>query len=381
MGSTPASIVPEAPVVDGGADIVLPVEVTREAPAAVADRGWRARLPGWLPWLAARLAGGLATILLISIIVFGATQILPSDPARVILGPEATEESIAVLQSQLGLDRPIAVQYANWIGRAVAGDFGDSLDSGVAVGQIVAERFANSFALMALVLAVAVPLSVLVGASLAARRDSRADRYAMTGLILFKALPGFILAIGLIIIFSTSVLPILPAVSLLEPGVSPFLQPAYLILPAATLILTVLPFLVRLVRASVIEVLESDYVTAARLRGVPERRILWRHAMPNALVPTIQGIAMTTRMLLGGALIIEVVFSYPGIGAALNAAIEMRDIPVIQAVTLLLASAVVLVNLIADVATMFVTPKMRTAHAPALRPGARAGWKLKGGAV
>ena len=345
------------------------------------DREGRVALtvPSWVPWLLRRLLVGVATVFAITIIVFAATQALPSDPARVILGPEATEQAVAVLRGQLGLDRPLPVQYAHWLGDALRFDFGRSLDSDVEAVSIVRDRFGNSLVLMLLVLAVTIPLSLLLGVALAVRRDGRLDRVAMAGLILFKALPGFILAIGLILIFATNILPVLPAVSLLDPSRSPLAQPAYLVLPTVTLVLSILPFLVRLVRAGVIEVLEADYVAAARLRGLSERRLLWRHAVPNALVPTVQGIAMTARVLLGGAVIVEVVFSYPGLGSALNSAIEMRDIPVIQAITLLQAGLVVLVNLLADIVTVLLTPRLRTAARPTLKPGSRAAWKLSGG--
>lgn len=338
-------------------------------------------LPGWLPWLGGRLLSGLATAFVISILVFAATQALPSDPARVILGPDATEESIAVLQRQLGLDQPIPEQYVRWAGRALTGEFGISLDSNLPASKIVSDRFGNSAALMLIVLVISVPLAFLGGVALAVRRDSRFDHWAMNGIILFKALPGFVLAIGLILLLSTTVFPILPAVSLLDPAVSPFLQPLYLILPTLTLVLTVTPLLLRLVRSTMIETLEADYVAAARLRGIPERRIIWRHAVPNALVPAIQGVAMISRMLLGGGVIVEVVFSYPGIGNALNAAIELRDVPVIQAITLTMAVGVVIINLLADVATVLVTPKLRTSSRPRIRPGTRAKLKLKAGGV
>lgn len=347
----------------------------------VSDTPARPPVPGWALWLSNRLLTGALTIFVVSLIVFLATQALPSDPARVILGPEATEQAVATLRAQLGLDQPIWAQYIDWAGKVVVGDFGTSLDSGVSAGSILSERLGNTVALSLVSLAVAIPLAFLIGVSLAIRRDSKADRWAMTGLILFKALPSFTIAIGLILLFSTTVMQILPAVSLLEPGVSPYAQPLYLILPAATLVLVILPFLARLIRAGMIETLESEFVTAARLRGLPERRVIWRHAVPNALPAAIQGIAMTTRMLLGGALIVEVVFSYPGIGNALNAAIEMRDIPVIQAITLAMAVAVVLVNVIADAATVLVTPRLRTAARPGIRAGTRAKLKLKAGGV
>lgn len=338
-------------------------------------------MPGWLPWLGGRLLSGLATTFVISVLVFAATQALPSDPARVILGPDATEESIRTLQIQLGLDRPIIEQYVTWAGRALTGEFGTSLDSNLPAGQIVGDRFGNSAALMAVVLLLSVPLALLGGVLLAVNRDNRLDRWTMNGIILFKAVPGFVLGIGLILLLSTSVFQLLPAVSLLDPDRSPFLQPLYLALPTLTLVLTVVPLLLRLVRSAMIETLEADYVVAARLRGIPERRVIWRHAVPNALVPAIQGIALTSRMLLGGAVIVEVVFSYPGIGNALNAAIELRDVPVIQAITLTMALGVVLINLIADIATVFATPKLRTSAQPRLRPGTRANLKLKAGSV
>lgn len=338
-------------------------------------------IPGWLPWLGGRLLSGLATTFVISVLVFAATQALPSDPARVILGPDATEESIRTLQVQLGLDRPIVEQYVKWAGRAITGEFGTSLDSNLPAGQIVGDRFGNSAALMAVVLLLSVPLALLGGVLLAVNRDNRLDRWTMNGIILFKAVPGFVLGIGLILLLSTSVFQLLPAVSLLDPDKSPFLQPLYLALPTLTLVLTVVPLLLRLVRSAMIETLEADYVVAARLRGIPERRVIWRHAVPNALVPAIQGIALTSRMLLGGAVIVEVVFSYPGIGNALNAAIELRDVPVIQAITLTMALGVVLINLIADIATVFATPKLRTSAQPRLRPGTRANLKLKAGSV
>jgi peptide/nickel transport system permease protein len=348
---------------------------------AVSRSGARFVLPGWLSWLVVRLLSGLVTAFAISVLVFAATQALPSDPARVILGPDATEQSITLLRQQLGLDRPIQVQYVHWAGKALTGEFGNSLDSDQPAGRIVAERFRNSAALMVGVLALSIPIAFFGGVALATRRDSRLDRWMMDGLILFKALPPFVLGIGLILLLSTTVFPILPAVSLINPSVSPFLQPLYLVLPTLTLMLTITPFLLRLVRAAMIETLEAEYVAAARLRGIPERRIVWRHAVPNALVPAIQGIALSSRMLLAGTVIVEAVFSYPGIGNALNAAIEMRDVPMIQAISLLLAIGVVVVNLIADVVTVMVTPRQRSAWRPGLLPGTRAKLKLKGGAV
>jgi peptide/nickel transport system permease protein len=334
-------------------------------------------LPAWLPWFLTRLVSGALVVFVISLIVFIATQALPSDPARVILGPEAPETTVQILREQLGLNDPILVQYWHWLSQLLQGDFWRSIDSNVPVLQIIQNYFGNTVALTSLVIVITVPLSVVLGVWLSLHRDSKLDRIIVSSSILFKAVPGFVIAIWLMMFFSTSVLHILPAASLLIPNESPYSQLEFLILPILTLALSLIPYLMRLVRGSMIDALESEYVTSARLRGIPERRIIWKHVLPNALVPVVQGTALTIRVLLSGALIIEVVFSYPGIGNALNAAIEMRDIPTIQAIVLLLTICVVVVNLIADLITTLLTPKIRTAKRHKARsPGRRQALRL-----
>ncbi len=335
-------------------------------------------LAPWLWWLARRLAGGAAAVAAISVIVFVATQALPSDPARAVLGPEAPEASVRTLQRQLGLDQPLPVQYLTWAGRLLRGDLGVSLDSHVAVSQLVAARAGNSLTLLGGVLALLVPLSLVAGVWLARHRDSWLERKILSLLIALKAVPQFALGIGLVMLFATSVWRVLPAVSLLEPDRAPWRQPRFLLLPMATLLLAGLPYLIRLVRAAMIEALASEYALAARLRGVPERRLLWRHALPNALIPAIQGLALTLSVLLGGTLVVEVVFAYPGIGSALNAAIEMRDLPVVQALVLLIAACVVLINLCADLLAVLLTPRLRTALAQGPAQGRGQWWRLFG---
>jgi len=167
-------------------------------------------------------------------------------------------------------------------------------------------------------------------------------------------------AIGLVSLLATSVLRVFPAVSLLEPGRSLLAQWPALVLPVITLSVSALPYLVRLVRGAMIEALETDHVVQARLRGIPERRILWCHALPNALIPAVHGLALTLSVLLGGALVVELVFAYPGIGSALNMAVGMRDVPVIQATVLVLTVGVVGLNLAADLLTILLTPRLRT---------------------
>eukprot|EP01132_Coremiostelium_polycephalum_P018490 gene18490-22038_t len=320
------------------------------------------RTPAWLSWFIGRLGYGLLTAWVISLVVFIATQALPSDPARVILGPDAPLESILTLQHQLGLDQPILRQYLRWLGSALSGDLGVSLDSNAPVGSILWGRFGYTLALLAGVIAVVVPAALGLGVYLSLRRDSHLDRWSLSLLIFLKATPGFLLAIGLVLLFSMPHMDWLPAVSILDPDQSLWRQLPFLALPVVALSLSALPYLTRMVRAAMIDALESDYVIAARLRGIPHWRIVWRHTLPNALVPAIQGVALTLRTLIGGAVLAEVIFSYPGIGTALNAAIQMRDLPMIQAIVLVITLAVVLINLLADLLTVLLTPKLRTAR-------------------
>jgi peptide/nickel transport system permease protein len=321
----------------------------------------RGGLPSWVPWLVLRVVSGAATVLALSALVFFATHALPSDPARVILGPDAPEETIRILQQQLGLDRPIVDQYVTWIARVTHGDLGTSLDSRRPVGELIGYRLENSLSLVSIVVSVAAPLALFLGVALGARRDTKLDRLVVSLLIGAKAIPVFAVGIALVIVFATTVFPIFPAVSLLDSERPALAQPRFLALPLLTLLLSSLPYPIRLVRTSVIEALEADYVVLARLRGIPERRILLRHVLPNALVPAVQGAALMLSVMLGGSVITEVLFNYPGIGSMMHSAVESRDLPVIQALVLIIAVGVVFINLAADFVCLLLTPRLRTA--------------------
>lgn len=314
-------------------------------------------------WILRRLGIGVLTLLLASILIFAATQALPSSPAQVILGRDATPQTLAVLTHRLGLDRPLVAQYTHWLGGAIHGDFGDSLVAQRPVSSLIGNRVANSVILLLLVAAIALPLAFVVGAATAVRRDGAADRFVLLTSFGLTALPEFVVGMGLIIVLATSLFHIFPAISLLNPGENPLADPSKLVLPVLALVLVVVPYLYRLVRASTIEALESDYVVMARLKGLPERTVVLRHVLPNALVPVIQGSAVVLTYLLGSAVVIESLFQYPGMGSDLTAAITAHDLPVMQAYVLVLAAAVVLFNLVADVLTVLVTPRLRTAGA------------------
>jgi peptide/nickel transport system permease protein len=196
---------------------------------------------------------------------------------------------------------------------------------------------------------------------MATRRDKPTDHVVSTGTLALAALPEFVIGIGLALIFATNVSHLLPAVSIVPPGEHAWNVPNTVVLPAATLVLAVTPYISRIMRGSMVEVLESDYVTMARLKGLSNRTVIWRHAVPNAIVPAIQVSALQLAYMAGGVVVVEAVFSYPGIGAALVDAVGNRDIPVVQALAIIIAAVYVVVNLLADVLTIIFTPRLRTA--------------------
>jgi peptide/nickel transport system permease protein len=308
-----------------------------------------------------RLALGVLTLWLISLVVFAAVLALPGDAATAILGKEATPDRVAALRDQLNLNDSVISQYLQWIGGVVTGSFGTSAATQQPVSELLSERVGNSAFLVLVASLVAIPLSIGLGVWMAMRRDRPVDHVASTTTLVLAALPEFVIGIGLVLLFSTSVFHWFPAVSLLPPGTNAWEDPDVVVLPAATLVLAVTPYVSRIMRGSMVEVLESEYVTMARLKGLPERTVIWRHAVPNAIVPAIQVAALQLAWMAGGVVVVEFVFSYPGIGAALVDAVGNRDMPVVQTVTMLAAGVYVVMNLVADLATIVVTPKLRTA--------------------
>lgn len=314
---------------------------------------------GIAKWVARRLALSVVVLLLVSVIVFVATQALPSDPAEAILGRDATPQRVAALTEQLNLDEPVLGQYTSWFGGVLTGDLGNSLASRRPVSGEIGSVFVNSMALLLCCAVFLLPLAVGLGAWSAMRRDSLGDRGGLGASLLVGAIPDFVIGIVLTILFATNVLKILPAVALFPEGSSPFSHPDALVLPTLTLVIASMPYLYRLSRASMIEILESDYVQMAKLKGVPSRRIMLRHALPNALVPTIQASALVLSLLLSGVVVIEFLFRFPGLGSELAESISNRDLPMIQTITLIYAAVIVLLNLIADLLTVLVSPRLR----------------------
>jgi peptide/nickel transport system permease protein len=310
--------------------------------------------------IARRLALGVLTLFLISLVVYAAVLALPGDAATAILGREATPDRVAALRDQLNLNDSVISQYLSWIGGVLTGSFGESAATQQPVSELLSDRVANTAFLVFVAAVVAVPLSIGIGVWTAMRRDRSVDHVVSTSTLVLAALPEFVIGIGLILLFATSLFHWFPAVSLLAPDEKAWSNPSVVVLPAATLVLAVTPYISRIMRGSMIEVLESEYVTMARLKGLPERTVIWRHAVPNAIVPAIQVTALQLAWMAGGVVVVEFVFSYPGIGSAFIDAVDNRDMPVVQTITMLAAAIYVVLNLLADLATIAVTPRLRT---------------------
>ena len=306
-----------------------------------------------------RLALGLCTLLLVTVLVFLATEVLPGDAARAVLGRGATEKSLAALREQLHLNAPVLVRYGRWLIDLSTGSLGVSLVNGQRVSTLIAPRVINSAVLVGLAGVIGIPLSIAAGTVAALKRGRRLDGIMSVVTLVLAGLPEFVVGMGLILLFATLVVQWLPPVSMVMPGASVLSRPEMLVLPVATLVLVIFPYIFRMTRVAMIDVLDSEYMEMAALKGLPRWRLVLVHALPNAISPTIQVMALTFAYLAGGTVTVEYVFGYAGLGQGLMNAIEARDIPIIQAIVLLLATFYVLLNVVADVATILVTPRLR----------------------
>jgi peptide/nickel transport system permease protein len=309
-----------------------------------------------------RLAAGMITLLIVSVVVFAATQVLPGNAAYAILGRGATPLRLHALELQLHLDRSAAEQYGAWLGGLLTGNGGNSLANGQPVWQLVAPRLVNSAVLVALSGLIGSLVGVLLGAIAAVRKDRVFDHTISVVSLVVTALPEFVVAIALVIVFATVVSQVLPAVSVLPPGTWAWQQPELLVLPVATLVIVIFPYIFRMMRAAMIEALQSDYVEMARLKGLPVWRVLLVHALPNAMPPTVQVIGLNLLYLAGGIVVVEYVFDFPGIGQGLVSAVSNRDIPVIQLIVVILAAFYVFMNIVTDVVALLATPRRRIAR-------------------
>lgn len=306
-----------------------------------------------------RLVLSVVILLAVSVLVFMATLLLPGDPAQAILGQQATSERIAALHREMNLDQPAVVRYFLWLGGLFHGNFGTSTSTGGSVGALLGERIGASLVLMVLAAVVSVPLGLAAGVYSALNRGTRKDGAVTWISLALAAMPEFVIGIGLVTLFATSVLQLLPAVTMNPPGHHVWEFPSQLVLPTLTLALVVAPYIARMMRTTMIEVLDSGHVEMARLKGVPERRVILRHAVPHAIGPVAQVIAIQLAWLAGGVVVVEYLFRYPGVGQALIDAVTYRDVQVVQAISMIIAVVYVIVNLLADVVGILANPKLR----------------------
>lgn len=307
-----------------------------------------------------RLGAGLLTLWAVSLLVYLGTQLLPGDAAQAALGQQATPQLVAGLRKQFGLDRPLLVRYSEWLSGIVHGDLGRSLPSGSPVASVLSDHIRNTATLAAITGALLVPLSILLGIAAAVRRD-RAFDHGITGVTLVLiSTPEFVVG-SLLALFFAVRLRWLPPASLVDSSQPLTTQVSLFVLPVLTLLAATLAQTIRMIRASMIDVLDAEYVTMARLKGVPERRVLFVHALPNAIGPLIQVLAFNVAYLIGGVVVTEAVFQFPGVGLALASAVTARDQPTVEAIALLVTAVYIGVNLLADLSAILLNPRLRRA--------------------
>lgn len=307
-----------------------------------------------------RLALGVVTLFVVSLAVFALSQVLPSDPARAVLGREATDDNVIAFRAKFGLDQSAFHQYTHWLGGLVSGDPGTSYSNGKPIMEFLGDRLKNSLFLMFMGSLISIPLSLVIGAYAALRRDKLFDNANSITSLILAAMPEFVVGALLTVLLATNIWHVFPATIRIRPGTQPWSDWKGLVLPLLTLTLAVTPYVSRVVRASMIEVLESDYVEMARLKGLPERTVLWRHALPNAIGPTFQVIALNIAYMAGGVVVVESLFNFPGIGLALRDSVREVNLPVVQFLAMFISTIYVVSNLLADVGTILVTPRLRT---------------------
>jgi peptide/nickel transport system permease protein len=299
------------------------------------------------------------TFALVSVMIFGATEIIPGDVAQAILGRNATPQSLSILRHQLQLDRPAGDRYLQWVGGVLRGDLGTSLVSEQPISGIVGVRLRNTFVLAALAALLGVPLALGLGVVAGVKRDTATDIVISIVSLIAMSLPEFVVGTILILVFALG-LHLFPAVTTVPPNVPISELVPNLWLPGVTLAIVMAAWIIRMARTSLIDVMASDYVQTATIRGLPRRRIILRHAVPNALMSTISVVGLTIAWLVGGVVIVEAVFNYPGIGTLTVDAVHNRDLPLVQALGLIGAASFIGVNLVADLLLLAVNPRLRT---------------------
>ena len=310
-----------------------------------------------LRMLVQRLSLGLVTLFVVSLIIFLGVSLLPGDAAQAMLGQAATPETVAALRARMGLDQPGYIRYFSWLADILRGDFGISISNNREIADLLGGRFANTLFLALMAAIISVPIALTLGILAALYRNSVYDRVVNIVTLSSISTPEFFVAYILILIFAVNFgwFPSLANVSL----DTPFFDRVYAcILPAATLTLVVVAHMMRMTRAAIINLLASPYIEMAALKGIPKGRIITRHALPNAWAPIINVIVINLAYLIVGVVVVEVVFVYPGLGQLLVDSVQRRDLPVVQACSLVFAATYVLLNLTADILSILTNPRL-----------------------
>ncbi len=305
-----------------------------------------------------RLAIGAVTVIVVSLLVFVGTEILPGDVAQAILGQGATPELVANVRIRLGLDDPAHVRYLRWLGRLLTGDLGTALSNGAVIADVIGERIGNTFLLASVTAVIAVPLSVALGLIASTHPNGVVDRVISTGALALISVPDFLVAVILVSIFAVQ-LGWLPAIARLRPGAEISQIARALALPVTALTFTVVAHMARMTRSAVLNVLTSPAIEMAILKGLPKWRILVLHALPNALAPIINVIALNLAYLISGIVVIETLFNFTGLGRLMVEAVTTRDIPVVQACAMIFCSVYVVLNMFADIVSILANPRIR----------------------
>jgi peptide/nickel transport system permease protein len=310
--------------------------------------------------IAQRLTLAVGTLLVVSALIFFFTSVLPGDIAERVLGRESSAEQRQIFREHLNLDDPVWKRYGVWIADVARGDLGRSLVNNETVTATIGTSAKNTLFLSVFAFLLYVPVTVILATLAALSKGKLPDSLISVVTLIGLSLPEFVLGTLLIFVFAVQ-LSVVPALSIVNPGDDLLTRLQATVLPAVTLMVAMAVYAIRMLRDNLIDVLDSEYVRMATLKGVPRWRVVVRHALPNAVGPALNVTALNLTYLIGGIVVVETVFSYPGLGKVLVDAISVRDVPVVEAVTLLAAAVYIIANLVADVLAMLLNPRLRTA--------------------
>jgi len=305
-----------------------------------------------------RTAAGVATLLLVSILVFIGTSVLPGDVAQILLGQMATPETLAALRAKLGLDQPAYIRYFQWLGDLLTGDLGISKAGGSTISSIISGRLLNTAWLAGIVALIAIPISISLGLLAAMYPGTRLDRTVTFCTLSLISVPEFLVATCLVLILAVH-LRWLPSIAYMSGNETGLQLIKAMAMPILTLVIVVSAQIVRMTRATVLNVLSSPYIEMAILKGVPRKRIILRHALFNAIGPIVNVIALNLAWLISGVVIVETIFAYPGLAKLMIDGVQIRDLPLVQAIAMIFCATYVVLILVADMASILSNPRIR----------------------